>query len=803
MDALWKDFTFAIRVLRTNAGSTSIALLALVLGIGANTAIFSVVDAVLLRPLPFRDPGRLVMLWEKSPHTGKINSVNPQNFADWQSRNHSFEKMAAYIPFQITTNVTGDGEPEEIPTNFVTRDFFSILGVQPTLGRDFLPEDDTSRADLAIVSDGLWQRRYGSDPHIIGRKLIAGNTAVTVIGVLPPSFHFPEVKPDIWRLSRIDASAPRTGRSIAGIGRLKPGVSISQAQAEMSSIARQLEREHPEFDTRWGASVVPIEETFTGELRTPLLVLFGAVGLVLLIACANVANLMLMRSSGRSREMAIRTSLGATRARIVRQLLIESGVLAAGAGLLALLAALWAKDFLLAMLPESMSVVKVNGVSINGYVLAFTALLSLATAMLFGLLPAMRVSRPVLSETLKESSRAVSQSLGSNRARAALVSGEIALALMLLIGAGLLIESFFRLEHSAPGFRAEHVLSMHVNLVSSRYAKPGQAAEGLAEILRRVERVPSVDSAGSIQWPPLSGLRSATSFYVAGRPVPHAGEEPTTDVSIVTPDYFASMKIPLTRGRLFTDRDRDGAPPVVIVSQSLARAYFQNVDPIGQRLFVNWDRETPYEIIGVMADIKPTLDKEPVPTVYFAAAQEPTSRATLMIRTDSDPMKLAPLVVQAIHGYDKDQAVADIQPLDDALSKSIAQPRFQSLLIGAFAGLALLLAVIGIFGVMSYSVVQRTREIGIRVALGARRREVLRLIVGEGVLLAALGTVGGIAGAFALTRYLRSLLFEVSPTDPVTFIAVPLALCLVAIAASYFPALKATSVDPIEVLRYE
>jgi len=805
METLWKDISLAIRVLRTNRGSTLVALLALVLGIGANTAIFSVVNAALLRPMPFRDPDRLVMVWEASPRTGKNNVVNPENFADWQKRNHSFEKMAAYVPFQLSMAVTGDGAPEEVPANFATREFFSILGVQPAMGRDFLPEDDAPGKDhVALISDGLWRRRYGADPHIIGRKLSVQGQASEVIGVLPQGFRFPEITADIWRLAHIDASAPRQGRSLAAIARLKPAVSISQAQADMNSIAAQLAREYPDFDTRWGASVLPMREQFTGELRTPLLVLLGAVGLVLLIACANVANLMLMRSSTRAHEMAIRTSLGATPARIVRQLLVESGVLGACGGLIGLLFAVWAKDVLLAMLPESMSVAKVNNISIDWQVLAFTAILSLTTALLFGLIPALRASRPDLSDTLKEGGRALSASLGRNRLRAALVAGEIALALVLLTGASLLFQSFLRLEHVTPGFEPDHILSMHVSLVSSRYAKPQEAADGLAEILRRIEQVPGVRSAGSIQSPPLSGVWSKTGFYVAGGPIPRPSEEPVTGVSIVTPGYFASMSIPLIRGRLFTERDRDGAPQVAIVSRSLARIHFHDIDPIGQRLFVQWGRETPYQIIGVVGDVKHDgLDQDSMPTVYFPEAQEPESAATLVIRTGSDPMKLAPVVEQVIHAYDKDQAVAGIQPLDAFLSKSVARPRFQSVLLASFAILALLLAVIGIFGVMSYSVAQRRHEIGIRVALGAGRGQVLRMVVGQGLTLAAIGIVAGLAGAFALTHYLRSLLFEISPTDPVTFIAVALLLLLVALTASYFPARRATRVDPMQALRYE
>jgi putative ABC transport system permease protein len=804
MDALWKDFSFGLRVLRANSGSTIIALLALVLGIGANTAIFSVVNAVLLRPLPFHDPDRLAMVYEKSPHTGKINSVNPQNFADWQKRNRSFEKMAAYCGFTLTANIVGEGAPEEIPTDLATRDFFSILGVKPALGRDFLPQDDASRANVAIISDGLWRRRYGADQGVIGRKLNIDKTAVTVIGVLPRDFRFPNVKPDIWQLLHIDAGAARSGRSLSGIARLRPGVNLSQAQGEMNVIAAGLAQEHPDFDTGWGASVLSMHESFTGELRTPLLVLLSAVGLVLLIACANVANLMLMRSTARSHEIAIRTSLGATGGRIVRQLLIESGILGGTGGLLALLLALWAKDFLLAMLPESISLSSVNRVSIDTPVLLFTATLSLFTTLLFGLVPALQAARTGFHRALKETGRGVSESLSRNRLRSALVAGEIALALMLLTGAALLIQSFFRLERVAPGFETNRVLSMHVSLTGSRYANPHQAADGMEEILTRVEHVPGVVSAGSVLWAPLSGLESATTFRVAGRPVPKPGQEPVTAVSVVTPDYFSTMSIPLIQGRVFSRRDRADSAPVVLISQALARVYFQGMDPIGQRLFISWERKVPYEIVGVMGDVKHDgLDQNAMPAVYFADAQEPSLGGTLMIRTMADPMKLAPVIEQVIHGYDKDQPVADIRPLDAIFSKSIARPRFQSVLLASFAGLALLLAVIGIFGVMSYSVLQRTREIGIRVALGASQTELLRLVVGQGTVLAVIGIATGLAGALALTRYLRTLLFETSPTDPLTFVAVSLILCMVAVAASYFPARKATRVDPIEALRYE
>jgi putative ABC transport system permease protein len=805
MESLWKDLRFAVRVLWKSPGFSAVALLALVLGIGANTAIFSVVNAVLLRPMPFVDPGRLVAVRESSPQSEKYNVANPQNVGDWQKRNHSFEKIAAYIPFELTMSLTGGGSPEEVPGNYVTREFFPLLGVHPALGRNFLPEEELPNTpDAALLSDGFWRRRFGADPNIVGKKLMIRGTPAIVIGVLPANFRFPDVKADIWELATLHPERKRTGRYLAPIARLRPGVTVSQAQADMDVIMAQLAREYPDFNTNWGATVIPLRQQFTGDLRTPLLVLLAAVGLVLLIACANVANLMLMRSSARQREMAIRTSLGATRARIVRQLLSESMILGIAGGSLGLLVAVWSKNLLLAMLPDSMSVAKVNAVTIDGNVLAFTVILSLGTALLFGLLPALRASRPDLSDTLKEGGRAVSSSLSRNRMRAALVAGEMAVALMLLIGAGLLIRSFIRLEQVTPGFEPDRILSMRIGLSSPRYKDLKVASAGLDEILHRIAQVPGVASTGSIQFPPLGGLLPATGFWVAGRPIPNPSEAPVTGVSIVTPGYFPTMGIPLLNGRLFTERDQAGTPQVTLVSQSLARQQFPNMDPIGQRLFVQWGRETPYQIVGVVGDVKHDgLDKKSMPTVYFPNAQETQTIATLMIRTGADPMKLAPVAEQIIHAYDKDQAIANIQPLDMFLSKAVARPRFQSVLLASFAGLALLLAAIGIFGVMSYSVAQRTHEIGIRVALGAQSNQVLRLVVGQGLLLALIGTAAGLAGAFALTRYLRTLLFNVSPTDWLTFTAVPLVLCAVALAASYFPARRAMRVDPMQALRYE
>lgn len=802
MESLWKDIRFGARMLWRAPAFTLVALFALVLGIGANTAIFSVVNAVFLKPLPFRDADRLAIVWEQSPHTHKTNVANPQNLADWMKRNHSFEDMGGFI--ETDMNLTGEGRPERVLGSYVTRDFFPVLGISPAIGRNFTAQEDvSSRDDTILLSYGLWQRRYGSDRGIVGKQIRMGDHVGTVVGVMPADFRFPGSKSELWSIIPLRANAPRRGRFLTPIARLKPGVSIAQAQADMNVIAQQLTREYPQFDTGWGITVVPMREEFVGEIRTPLLVLLGAVGMVLLIACANVANLMLMRSSVRQREMAIRSSLGATRSRIIRQILIESGMLGLLAAIFGLLTAVWAKDVLLAMLPDSMSVAKVNSVTIDTRVLLFTFLTSLGTALLFGLMPALRSSRPDLSDSLKEGGRGVYGNLRKNRLRALLVAGEMAIALTLLIGSGLLIKSFIRLENVSPGFNPEHLLTMRMNIGTARYKNAQEAVTGLAEMLDHIQRIPGVIAAGSIHYPPLT-LGAATGFRLDGQPIPKPGSEPVSAVSIITPGYFKATDIPLLKGRAFDDGDAAGRPQVTIINQTLAKQYFPNVNPIGQRLFVQWGRQTPYEIIAVVGDVKHQgLDKAPMPTVYFPYLQEPNTLATLVIRTSLDPMYIAREVQDQIHSLDKDQAIADVQTMNNELSKSVARPRFQSVLLGIFAGLALLLAGIGIFGVMSYSVAQRTHEIGIRMALGAERGQVVRLVVAQALTISILGAAGGLAGAFALTRYLRALLFDVSTTDPATFVALPLLLCAVAAAASYLPARRAANVDPISALRYE
>lgn len=797
-----QDFRYGLRMLWKSPAFTLVAVLALALGIGANTSIFSVVNAVLLRPLPFAKPDRLVMVWEHSPRTGKTNVANPINFLEWRARNHSFERIAALV--QVPFNLSGDGEPEQVQGMLVSDGYFEILGAQAMLGRTFTPEEDGRGHDrVVILSQGLWQRRYGSDPKILGRAITVNNGTLTVVGVMPSGFRFPDTKAELWSPMAIDrAPAMRTGRYLWTVARLKPGASIGSAQADMDVIAKELERERPDFDAKWGITVVSLREQAVGEVRPALLILLGSVGFVLLIACANVANLMLIRAGARGREIAIRASLGAARWRIVRQLLVESLTLAAAGGTLGLMIAVWLTDALVAAMPESISIYNVTAVSLDRNVLLFTLALSVLTGVLFGVAPALGASRVDLHDALKEGARGSGG--GRSGLRSALVVVEVALSVVLLIGAGLLIRSFLRLAAVSPGFEPEKTLTMRMTLFGSAYRTDQKVVDFTQQILERVRRLPQVRAAGTIHFLPLSGLLSATGFWVDGRPTPQHGDEPVAVTLVITPGYFSAMGVPLIRGRTFTERDRDGAPLTVIVNQALARKYFPNENPVGRRLFIQWGRKTPYEIVGVVGDVRHRgLEREPEPTLFLSDFQEPNGLVSLVVRTAGDPMQVAATIEKEIHSVDPVLPISEVRTMDYYLSSSVSKPRFNTLLLGSFAGLALLLAAIGIFGVISYSVAQRTHEIGIRVALGASGGSVVSMVLRQGLFLTLAGVALGLAGAFALTRLLATLLFGVTATDPITFAAVAVVLGAVALVSSYIPARRATKVDPTVALRYE
>jgi putative ABC transport system permease protein len=795
------DLRFAFRTLLKSPGFTLMAVIALALAIGANTAIFSVVNSVLLERMPFERPDRLAMVWEQSPHTGKTNVVNPINFLEWQARNQSFERIAATIEYDAS--LTGDGEPEVVDAMSISDGFFDILGVRPILGRWFTPQEDTPGNDnVVIIGESLWRRRYGADPKVLGRKLLFNHTSVVIVGVMPASFRFPQTKAEIWSPIAIDrARAMRSGRYLNTVARLRDAATLSTAQADMNVLASQLQKERPDFDSKWGITVVGLRQQATGDVRTPLLILLGAVGLVLLIACANVANLLLMRAAGRGREIAVRSALGAGAVRILRQLLIESTLLACLGGAAGLLAGIWAIKILTAALPDTIAYANLKTIQLDTSVFLFTLGLSLATGILFGIVPALKAMRIDVQSTLKDGGRGIAG--GRSFTRGALVIAEVALSMILLIGAGLLIRSFARLAAVDPGFDARHVLSMRLSEEGRfRGNDTGMVAFNV-QMLERVRAVPGVDAAGTSHFLPLGRIIPGTSFWRADQPKPNHGEEPVTDVLCVLPGYFASMNIPLNRGRVFTDADRAGAPATVVINQTLARDFYPHENPIGRHLFISWSLPD-YEIVGVVADVhQRSLDGATKDQVFLPMAQNPTGPVYLVARTHDDPKRLAKAIETQIHSLDHDLPISSVKTMDEYVAGMTAAPRFNTILLGGFAALALLLAAVGIFGVISYSVAQRTQEIGIRRALGANTSSVMRLVLAQALGLTGAGVAVGVLGAYGVTRLMRTLLYGITPTDVPTFAAVAATLSAVALFASYLPARKAARVDPMIALRYE
>lgn len=792
------DIRYSLRKLTNTPGFTILAMLALGLGIAAGTSIFSVVNSVLLKPLPFSQPDRLTYIWEVSPRSGnRTNVVNGGNYNEWRDRNRSFERMAALASGPV--NLTGEGEPEQVRAGYITQDFFALLGVAPALGRGFSNEEfQPNGPDVILLSDRLWRRRFGGVPDIVGKRVQVNGREHTVVGVAPAGFVYPD-RAELW-----NPMAPRRqwrGRGITVIGHLKPDITLEQAQSEMESIMGQLRTEHPEFNAKWGINVMSMQDYETRNVRTALLVLLGAVAFVLLIACGNVANLMLVRAGGREREIAVRASIGAGRWDIARQLLVESILLSTGAGALGLLLSVWLTNALVALSPESLQLQNFSVVALDGRVLLFTLVTSLLTGVLFGLAPAVRALRMDLFGALK-GARVAGGSMRGNPLRSSLVVLEVALSLILLAGAGLLGRSFMQLMAVTPGFEPDHTLTLNLDL-SGR--TPEQASQRTENILERVRNTPGVRAAGSAHFLPMSGMMSATGFRVAGRPVPAPGDEPVCEVSVITSGYFAAMGIPLLQGRVFDARDGAAQPPLVVISRTLAQRYFPGEEPVGKELFIQWGHpDKPYRIAGVVGDIhSTTLDKEPRPLAYIHNLQEPMNIAHLVIRTSADPMQIANTVKQQVRAVDANIPVSNMRSLDYYVSSSVARERFNTVLLGTFATLAVLLALIGVFGVISDSVSQRTREIGIRMALGARAGDVLRMVIQEGMLLAGAGILLGIGGALLLTRLLSSLLFGVKPHDVPTFVAVSALLGGAALIAAWLPARRAARVDPMIALRWE
>jgi predicted permease len=808
MNSFFRDLRYSARMLLKSPGFTVVAVLALTLGIGANTAIFSVVNSVLLRPLPYSDPGRLMQLWEASAKKGRSEiPASYPNFADWRDQNHVFEHVVAYSDWSF--NLTGTGEPERIRSAIVSPAFFSALGIKPIRGRVFLSGEDERGKDLvAVISESLWQRRFNSDSNIVGRSLNLDDKSFTVVGVIARGVQAPVLSDEIelWApLSHGFGFTNRYGHYLNVIARLKPDTTPQQAQADMTTIASRLEQQYPESNKERGVRVVSLGEQIVGNFRTSLLVMLGAVVFVLLIGAANVANMLLARAAARQKEMAIRTALGAGRWRIVRQLLTESLLLSLISGTFGLLVALWGVNLLVALGPADLP--RVKEVTIDLRVLGFTLAVSLLTGILFGLLPALQASRPNLNERLKAGGRSATSGTRRQRLRGFLVIAEIALSLVLLVGAGLLIRSFLRLQAVNPGFNSRNVLTMQLDLSGPSYKKGAQVIAFHDQLLERLKRLPGVQYASTRSFVPIASDASFAYllFHIESRQ-PDASEGSVAFYNAVSPDYFQTMMIPLRKGRSFSDRDVKGSQNVAIVNETLARRYFGNEDAIGKRITLeDHPKEADWvTVVGMVGDTKAReLHSEPVAELYMPYDQQPEPGMALMIRSASADSGTANAVRSEVLALDKNQPVYSVRTLDSVLSESVAVPRFRTLLLGVFAGVALILAGVGIYGVISYAVSQRTQEIGIRMALGARATDVLKLVLKGGMMLVLIGVAIGLAGAFALTRLLTTLLFGVTPTDAATFATVSAGLIVVALLACFIPARRATKVDPLVALRYE
>ncbi|HEX8719946.1 MAG TPA: ABC transporter permease [Pyrinomonadaceae bacterium] len=825
LGTLRQDFKYALRRVLKRPGFTAVAVITLALGIGANTAIFSVVNAILLRPLPFDHPERLLLVWQTNPGIMETAPTSLPNFFDWREQNQVFEELAAWASYTTTKfNLTGGDQPEQVQYALCSSNLFSTLGVKPSLGRAFTAKEEEPGGErVVMVSHGLWQRRFGSDPDFAGKSITLDGNTYTVVGVLPRDFRFVSFpkEADVWVPLGLDPSQHRRYvRSIlflSVVGRLKPGVSPEQAQANMSNVARTLADEYPE-NKNLGAKVIALEKQVVGDIRPALQVLTAAVGFVLLIACANVANLLLARAVSRQREMAVRAALGASRRRLVQQLLAESLLLSVLGGLAGLLLAFWGIRSL-ALIPynsPSMFVpfsVTGDQVGLDGRVLGFTVLVSLLTGPIFGLVPSLQASKVDQYHTIKEGGTKGGGSARLRNMRGLLVVTEVALSVVLLIGAGLMIKSFLRLQQVDPGFDPENVLSLDIGLPRSKYPQEQQVASFYERLLEKVEALPGVKSVGAVTALPLSNNDELTDFYVEGKPAPQSGQKPLLHHRKVSPNYFRTLNVGVRKGREFTARDRQGAPPVVVINEAMARKYWPDEDPVGRRLALSteayqggkFDLNGAWrEVVGVVADVRHAgLGEQPEPEAYVPYLQSPNRDMTLVLRTASDPTQLAGAISRETYNIDKDQPVSNVRTMSQLLSTSLARPRFNFLLLTIFAGVALVLAAVGVYGVISYSVTQRTQEFGIRMALGAQVGDILRLVFREGMTLALVGIVIGLAGAFALTRYIASLLYGLSATDPLTFAGVSGVLALVAVLACYFPARRAVRIDPINALRYE
>jgi len=808
MFKLLQDVRYAFRLLAKSPGFTAIAILTLALGIGANTAIFSVVNGVLLRPLPFRDPSQLVLIAEKSSFP--VISTSYENYLDWRDQSHSFESMEATRGGAIT--LTGAGDPERLNVRMVTAGLFSMLGINARVGRTFLPEEDRAGGTpVALLSYGLWQRRFGGSQEIIGKAINLDAQPYTVVGILPSGFQILQPA-DIflpfmpWAKTLPDDRNWHPG--IIPLARLKSGVSREQARVDMVGITKRLEQQYPDYNTGTSADVVGLQDQIVQNSRPALLLLLGAVSFVLLISCVNVANLLLARAASRGREVAIRTALGAGRARVIRQLLTESVLLSLAGGLLGVLMASAALGPLLKL--AAGSVPQGAPIGLDPWVLAFTAGVSLLTGLLFGIVPAMRTAKLDLREALNEGSRGSTAGPGQHRLRGVLVAMEIALAMLLLVGSGLLLRSFSRLQEVPPGFQPDHLLVADIPLSQTAYAKPENRYQFFDRLVERARTLPGVRSAAAASFLPVSGGGSVIHFNITGRPPKSPHEFVAAGYRTITPNYLETLGVPLLQGRLFTHADNEKSPAVVAINATMAHTFFPNENPLGKRLQLGAlpDQQVPtMEIVGVVGDVRPGLGIDPQAEMYLPYRQAdlvlPVFQLSVVMRTAGDPTLQTSALRSALAEIDPNQPLVRVRTMEENMATTVAQPRFRAWLIGIFAALALVLAAVGVYGVMSYTVTQRTSEIGVRVTMGAQPQDVFRIIVGEGLRLALIGVGVGLVTALALTRLLRSFLFGISAYDPLTFVGVSLLLTFVAVAASFFPARRATLVDPLVALRYE
>jgi putative ABC transport system permease protein len=808
MGTLIQDLRYGVRMLWKSPGFTIVAVLTLALGIGANTAIFSVVNGVLLRPLPFRDPSRLVLIAEKSSFP--IISTSYENYLDWRDQSHSFESMEATRAGSIT--LTGAGEPERLNVRMATAGLFSMLGINAQMGRIFLAEEDRAGGTpVALLSYGLWQRRFGGSADIIGKTINLDLQPYTVVGILPSGFQVLQPA-DVylpftpWAKTLPDDRNWHPG--IVPLARLKQGVSKEQARSEMVGITKRLEQQYPDYNTGTSADVVALQDEIVQNSRPALLLLLGAVSFVLLIACANVANLLLARAASRGREVAIRTAMGASRGRVIRQLLTESVLLSLAGGLFGVIVA-WAAIGLLPKIAGD-SIPQGAPIGLDPWVLAFTAVVSLLTGLLFGIVPALRTAKLDLRETLNEGSRGSTAGPGQHVLRGALVAMEIALAMLLLVGSGLLLRSFSRLQEVPPGFQPDHLLVADIPLSPTAYAKPQDRYQFFDRLVERAKSLPGVRSAAAASFLPVSGGGSIIHFNITGRPPKSPHEFVAAGYRTITPNYLETLGVPLLQGRFFGRADNEKSPAVVIINATMAHTFFPNENPLGKRLQLGAlpEQEVPtMEIVGVVGDVHFGLGTDPQAEMYLPYRQAdlllPVFQLSVVLRTAGDPALQTAALRSALAEIDPNQPLVKVRTMEENMATTVAQPRFRTWLIGILAMLALVLAAVGVYGVMSYTVTQRTSEIGVRVALGAQPKDVFRIIVGQGLRLALFGVGVGLAAALVLTRLLQSFLFGISAYDPVTFIAVSLLLTLVAVAASYFPARRATRVDPMIALRYE